>query len=202
LDTLIESRSGKANGVAGVCLETEMLFARFLQAALFITQYKLYSIRSISVDKIRLLDMQQPFVHKTMLLHAAFGDIKPMPTPRADASDNYCIVLVPRHQESRDPLKNALNLSPFYLDRNAFLSDKTDQYPAIFVLEWQKAGQEFVYHYVDRDVNHRYAYEEDLQFAVKKYGAVFPNILGIRQQDVEKFIPIHRQLLKLQSDFS
>jgi hypothetical protein len=201
LGQLVEQRTGKADGLAEVCLQAEAIFARFLQAALFLTRYKLYSVRSISVDKIRLLDMAQPFVHRTMLLHAAFGDIKLMPTPRADASDNYCILLAPRQQDGKDPLKNALNISPFYLDRNAFLSQKSDQYPAIFVLDAHKNGQEFRYSYIDKDVNHDYAHAEDLHFTVKKFGGMFPAALGIAQNDAEKFIPVYRQLIKLHQDF-
>jgi len=202
LQTLLQSRTGKTDGLAEVCLQAEALFARFLQAALFLTEYKLYSIRSISVDKIRLLDMEQPFVHRTMMLHAAFSDIKLLPTPRTDASDNYCILLVPRKQKGKDPLENALNISPFYLDRNAFLSNKSDQYPAVFVLKYQKNGQEFTYQYIDRDVNHTYSHTEDLYFTIKKFGAVFPPVLGISQQDVDKFTPVYRQLLKFGQDFS
>lgn len=202
LNTLIQSRTGKAEGLSEICLQTEALFAGFLQAALFLTDYKLYSIRSISVDKIRLLDMEQPFVHRTMMLHAAFSDIKLLPTPRTDASDNYCILLAPRKQDGKDPLKNALNISPFYLDRNAFLSNKSDQYPAVFVLKYQKNGQEFTYQYIDRDINHTYSHSEDLYFTIKKYGATFPPVLGIAQQDVEKFVPVHKQLLKFNQDFA
>lgn len=199
---LVEQRTGKTDGGMGeVCLQAEAIFAQFLQSALFLTQYKLYSIRSISVDKIRLLDMAQPFVHRTMLLHAAFSDIKLLPTPRTDASDNYCIVLAPRRHDGKDPLKNALNLSPFYLDRNAFLSQKSDQYPAIFVLDAHKNGQEFRYAYIDRDVNHEYAHEEDLYFTVRKFGGMFPAALGISQNDTEKFVPVYRQLIKLHQDF-
>jgi CHAT domain len=199
LDTLTGNTT---NGLETLCLQVETIFARFLQAALFLTQYKLYSVRAISVDKMRLLDMEQPFVHRTMMLHAAFSDIKLLPTPRTDASDNYCILLAPRHYEGKDPLRNALNLSPFYLDRNAFLSAKSDQYPAVFVLRYQRNSQEFVYQYVDRDVNHAYSHAEDLNFTIKKFGATFPEALEISRQDTEKFVPVFRQLLKFSQDFA
>ncbi len=199
LNELVAARTGKTDGMADICLQAETLFARFLQAALFLTEYKLYTIRAISVDKVRYLDVQNPFVHKTMMLHGAFSDVNLIATQRQVASDNYCILLAPRKQE--DALANALNLSPFYIDKNAFLSDKTDNYPAIYVLKYSDEGRDFVFQYIDNDVNHQYIFEEDQRLVIRNIGAVFPPALKISMTDCRKFSVVHQQLLKFNQDF-
>lgn len=200
LADLIATRTGNAGDLPQVCLQTEVIFARFLRAALFLTNYKLYTVRTIVVDKIRFLELQSPYVHKTMTLHGAFSDIKLISTQRTVASDNYSILLAPRKQA--DPLANALNLSPFYIDKSAYLEEKTGNYPAIFVLKHRAAGNEYVYEYLDGDVNHQYSFAEGHLLRVRQSGAVFPPALKISLADSRKFEVIHRQLVRLQNDFA
>lgn len=200
LDELALARTGEAAGLAKMCLQADAVFAGFLRAALFLTEYKLYTVRTIVVDKLRFLDQPSPYVHKTMTLHGAFSDIKLIPTQRAVASDNYSILLAPRKQA--DPLANALNLSPFYIDKSAYLEEKTGNYPAIFVLKHRTPEQEFVYEYLDGDVNHQYSFAEGHLLRIKQSGAVFPPALKISLADSRKFELIHRQLVRLQNDFA
>lgn len=200
LSGLIEARTGNPGALAQICLQADTIFAGFLRAALFLTDYKLYTVRTIVVDKIRFLDLQNPFVHKTMTLHGAFSDIKLISTQRSVASDNYSILLAPRGQA--DPLANALNLSPFYIDKSAYLEEKTGNYPAIFVLKHHTADDEYVYEYLDGDVNHRYSFAEGHLLRVRQSGAVFPPALKVSLADSRKFEIIHRQLVRLQNDFA
>ncbi|MCB0545668.1 MAG: hypothetical protein KDC70_19225, partial [Saprospiraceae bacterium] len=199
LGELILSRTGKSDGLAEICLQAETIFTQFLEEALFLTDYTLYTVRAISVDKIRYLKVEQPFVHKTMTLHAAFGEPKLLSTGRQIASDNYCLLLAPRKQP--DPLANALNLSPFYVDKNAFLGERTDNYPAIYVLNHQDGQQGFIFQNIDRDINHQYNHPEDQRLVIRKSGAAFPAVLGIDIRDSRRFIPVYRQLQQLNQDF-
>lgn len=201
LQELVQARTGKAEGLSNVCLQIEAIFSRFLRAALFLTKFRLYTVRSILVDKIRFLDLQSPYIHKTMSLHGAFSDVKLIPTPRAVASDNACILFAPANQPS-DPLAGALNLSPFYIDKSAYLEDKIAHYPAIYVLKSQASGDEFVYEYLDGDVNHQYIYAEDHRLVIRRIGAIFPAALKIDIKDSQRFQVVHKQLLKLNQDFA
>ncbi len=199
LEELVRSRTGKPGGLAEVCLQAETIFTQFLEAALFLTGYTLYTVRAISVDKIRYLPVDQPYIHKTMTLHAAFGEPKLLSTGRPVASDNYCLLLAPRGQS--DALAGALNLSPFYVDKNAFLGERADNYPAIYVLNHHDEQQGFVFRNIDRDINHRYRHPEDQRLVIGKSGAVFPPVLGIDVRDSRRFIPVYRQLRQLNEDF-
>ncbi|MEO6038788.1 MAG: CHAT domain-containing protein [Saprospiraceae bacterium] len=201
LQELVLARTGKAEGLAGICLQTETIFSRFLRAALFLTKFRLYTVRSILVDKIRYLDLKAPYVHKTMSLHGAFSDIKLIPTARAIASENACILFAPANQPA-DPLAGALNLSPFYIDKSAYLEDKIAHYPAIYVLKHQAAGDEFVYEYLDGDVNHQYIFAEDHRLVIRRIGAIFPPALKVDIKDSQRFQIVHQQLLKLNQDFA
>ncbi len=201
LQELVQTRTGKAEGLSDICLQTEAIFSRFLRAALFLTKFRLYTVRSILVDKIRFLDLQSPYIHKTMSLHGAFSDVKLIPTPRAVASDNACILFAPANQPS-DPLAGALNLSPFYIDKSAYLEDKIAHYPAIYVLKSQATGDEFVYEYLDGDVNHQYIFAEDHRLVIRRIGAIFPAALKIDIKDSQRFQVVYKQLLKLNQDFA
>jgi hypothetical protein len=198
---LVLARTGKADGLADICLQTEAIFSRFLRAALFLTKFRLYTVRSILVDKIRFLDLKAPYVHKTMSLHGAFSDVKLIPTARAVASDNACILFAPGNQPD-DPLAGALNLSPFYIDKSAYLEDKIAHYPAIYVLKYQASGDEFVYEYLDGDVNHQYIFAEDHRLVIRRIGAIFPPALKVDIKDSQRFQVVHKQLLKLNQDFA
>lgn len=201
LNDLVQARTGKAKGIREVCLQTEAIFSRFLRSALFLTKYRLYTVRSILVDKIRYLDQKSPYIHKTMSLHGAFSDVKLIPTPRSVASDNACILFALAKQ-NEDPLAGALNLTPFYIDKSAYLEDKITHYPAIYVFKYQAEGDEFVYEYLDGDVNHQYIFAEDHHLIIRKFGAIFPTALKIDIRDSQRFQVVYKQLHKLKQDFS
>lgn len=201
IEDLVQSRTGKSDGLADLCLQAEVVFNRFLEASLWLTKYRLYTVRSILVDKIRYLELKEPYIHKTMALHGAFSDIELLPTKREIPSDNSCILLAPSHPSGTDPLAGALNLSPFYIDKSSYLEEKAAHYPALYVLKYERAPGEFVFEYIDGDVNHEYRFAEDHQLVVKNYGAVFPAALKIDLRDSQKFQVVHQQLIKLKSDF-
>lgn len=201
LQALVSARTGKEDGIVQICFDTELIVSRFMRAALFLTKFRLYSIRSILVDKIRYLDLQNPYVHKTMRLHGAFSDIKLIPTPRAIASDNACILLAFIDQPN-DPLAGALNLSPFYLDKSAYLEDKISHAPNLYVLKHQGPNDDFVYEYLDEDVNHVYLFKEDHQLTIRRSGAVFPAALKLGTLESRRFQVVHQQLLKFKQDFA
>src|SRR5690606_22304814 len=147
IEDLVQSRTGKSAGLADLCLQAEGVLNRFLEASLWLTKYRLYTVRPILVDKIRYLEVKEPYIHKTMALHGAFSDIELLPTKREIPSDNSCILLAPSHPSGTDPLAGALNLSPFYIDKSSYLEEKAAHYPALYVLKYERAPGEFVFEY-------------------------------------------------------
>ena len=197
---LVQSRGGE--DIKGLVLEAEAIYARFLKSCLFLTQYKLHTVRSIVVDKIRNLSAERPYSHYTISLHAAFSQLQTSLTERETATDNYCLLLTPRRQET-DALENAVNLSPFYLDRSSFIGNNTGNYPAVFALDFYREkdfDKEYIFHYIDTDVNHNYAFAKDNQLIIDPYGAVLPEHLEVGPEVMERFERIYEQLQQLESD--
>lgn len=211
LDNFI-ANNGPKEGLDEVCRKAEAIFGQFIKAAFFLTQYTLYSVRAISVDKVRYLNLEDPYVHKTITLHAAFGEPKAMPTKRKVAGDNYSILLAPRAGTLADPLENALNLSPFYIDKHALMGDKRDHYPAIFVLKNKMESYReetfsseiaYAYEYLDVDVNHRYLSPQDHRLGIADYGLKMDEKdgIGLKEEDNLRFREIYKQIEKLNRDF-
>lgn len=206
------AHNGPKGGLDEVCRKAEAAFAQFIRAAFFLTEYTLYSVRAISVDKVRYLNLELPFVHKSIALHAAFGEIKTLPTKRKVAGDNYSMLLAPRAGAGEDPLENALNLSPFYIDKHALISDKRDNAPAVFVLKNQTTSypemgdsmeKAYAYEYLDRDVNHQYLSPEDHHLNIAQDGLQVSESapLQLKTEDNQRFREIYKQLDKFNQDF-
>jgi len=203
LEELVQSRATeKPEGVKGLVLEAEAVYARFLKAALFLTQYKLHTVRSIVVDKIRNLNAERPYSHYTISLHAAFSQLQTATTPLETATDNYCLLLTARGQQE-DTLTSAINLSPFYIDRSSFIGKNTGNYPSVFALDYCEGDdfdKKYVFHYIDTDINHQYAFEQDNELVIDPYGAVLPEHLEVEPATAERFERIYEQLQQLESD--
>lgn len=204
LDDLIASRTQDAReGLEGLVLEAEAIYAQFLKAALFLTNYKLHTLRSISVEKFHNLSGERPYTHYTISLHAAFSELQNTLTERATATDNYCLLLTLRGQPDQDVLARALNLSPFYVDRSAYIGNSTRDYPAIFGIQYQEGAvneARFVYYNIDTDVNHQYAFQQDQQLVVDRNGAILPDHLDVEAEDLERFERIFGQFQQLEMD--
>ncbi len=204
-NALMQSRvAGKAEGEKGLVLEAEAIYAGFLKACLFLSEYKLHTVRSIVVDKVRKLEANEPYSHHLIALHAAFETPKTATTMRETATDNYCLLLTPR-RESNDPalLNEIINLSPFYLDRSSFIGNNVNSYPAVFTLDYQRGEgfyKEYVFHYIDRDVNHDYAFAQDNELAITTDGARLPEHIEAGPEILERFEKIHQQLEQLEMD--
>ncbi|MCO6480400.1 MAG: CHAT domain-containing protein [Phaeodactylibacter sp.] len=204
-EALARSRAaGKANAEKGLALEAEAIYAGFLKACLFLTEYKLHTVRSIVVDKIRKLESEHPYSHHLIALHAAFETPKTATTMRETATDNYCLLLTPR-KNADDPalLNDIVNLSPFYLDRSSFIGNNINSYPAVFTLDYQRGEgfyKEYVYHYIDRDINHDYAFAQDNELAITTDGARLPEHIEAGPEAMERFEKVHLQLEQLEMD--
>ncbi|MCB0549655.1 MAG: CHAT domain-containing protein [Phaeodactylibacter sp.] len=202
---LVQSRAAdKPDAEKGLVLEAEAIYAGFLKACLFLTEYKLHTVRSIVVDKIRNLASDQPYSHHLISLHAAFETPKTATTVRETATDNYCLLLTPR-REANDPalLNDVINLSPFYLDRSSFIGNNINSYPAVFTLDYQRGEgfyKEYVFHYIDRDVNHDYAFAQNNELAITVDGAQLPDHIEAGPESLDRFEKIHQQLEQLEMD--
>lgn len=208
LESLISSRMNPGEGVPELCLQVEATFTHFLKRILFLCNYRLYTIRSISVDKISYLDTARPFVHKTMLVHAAFSSMELLPTEREVASDNYSMLLGLRDAEHTDPFAEVINLSPFYVDRSSWLEaaklqgGNLDANPMIFVLsEYLEKDKTYVFKYIERDPNHRYQSEDVQQLIIRKSGAFFPAALQVDIRGSQQFRIIYNQLERLRNGY-
>ena len=202
LNELVLIRTGKPDGLEDICLQAETIYTHFLSASLWLTQFRLYTVRSVLVDKIRYLELKTPYVHRTMSLHFAFGELKLLRTQREIASDNACILMVPIREGEADPLADAINLSPFYIDRSAYIEDNITHHPVIYVLKHQNVDGGYIYEYLDEDVNHEYLYKEDQYLKIRFSGAVFAKALKVKTEDSRRFSVIHQQLIKLNENFA
>ena len=186
----------------------EAIYAKFLSSVLFFTKYKLHTVRSIVVDKVRSLSDATPYSHHTMSLHAAFGDLETLLTEREAATDNYCLLLAPLVKNG-DTLADAVNLSPFYLDRSSFIGNSSGNYPALFAMDFKRVKEsdffddeeEYVFHYIDKDINHDYAFAKDLELVINKVGAELPDHIEDRQKLSKSFIKVFQQIEQLNKDF-
>ena len=203
LEELMKSRAkGNADGLKQLVLEAEAIYTRFLKAALFLTEYKLHTVRSIVVDKLRSLDDSRPYSHYTISLHAAFSELQTMLTERETATDSYCLLLTHRAQEG-DVLAEAINLSPLYIDQTSYINNNTRDYPAVFTLDYRKGQDmeaEYCFHYIDTDVNHQYTFANDHQLAINWLGAPYLEHIELEPEDEELFKRIHEQLMHLEQD--
>ncbi|MCB0588414.1 MAG: CHAT domain-containing protein [Phaeodactylibacter sp.] len=204
-NSLVQSRAAnKPDAEKGLVLEAEAIYAGFLKACLFLTEFKLHTVRSIVVDKIRKLESEQPYSHHLIALHAAFETPKTATTIRETATDNYCLLLSPRREANGPALLNdVINLSPFYLDRSSFIGNNINSYPAVFTLDYQRGEgfyKEYVFHYIDRDINHDYAFAQDNELAITTDGAHLPEHIGAGPEILERFEKIHQQLEQLETD--
>ncbi|HOY20753.1 MAG TPA: CHAT domain-containing protein [Haliscomenobacter sp.] len=186
------------------CLEAEAIYASFIRAALFLTEYRLLSIWSISVNQVKFIETKAPYAHLIVDLHGAFGNIRYINTLRQIHGDSYCIVLVPRLEGSNKiALEKALNLSPFYIDKSAFLDNKNKSaYPAVFALQHLNQQGSYLYTYIDRDRSFKYQYKSSQEIHIDQNGAAFPEVLEISNTESQKFEVIFEQLSRLQKDFN
>jgi hypothetical protein len=202
LDDLISSRTnGQSEALPALVLEAEAIYARLLKEMLFLTEYRLHTVRSIVVDKLRNLDHEHPYSHYTMSLHAAFSQLQTMLTERKTATDNYCLLLT--RQVEGDMLSDAVNLSPFYLDRSSYIDSNTRKYPAVFTLDYRLddgMDAQYFFHYIDNDVNHQYAFEKDHELAINSYGALLGDYLEADDESQIRFERIYLQLQQLALD--
>jgi len=201
---LIFSRTnGRDDQLPALVLEAEAIYARLLKELLFLTEYRLHTVRSIEVDKLRNIEQEQPYSHYTISLHAAFSQLQSMLTERKTATDSYCLLLT--RQTNGDMLADAVNLSPFYLDRSSYIDSNTKNYPAVFTLNY-RSGEDFdpqyFFHYIDNDVNHQYAFEKDHELVITSYGALLSDYLELEDESQVRFERIHVQLQQLTLDLA
>lgn len=204
LDQLLITRYGQAKDYQQICLEAEAIYASFLRTALFLKDYRLVSVWSISVDRFKFIDTQEPFSYKIIDLHGAFGDVQPYNSYEEQSGDSYCIILIPRKTADETlNFSNALNLSPFYIDKTAFLENRSKSgYPLIFALQHQEDSNSFLYACIDRDRNFKYQSTANHEIVIERTGAKFPEVLEITYEESQKFSMIYQQLIRLHSDFS
>lgn len=205
LEALIQLRAEEnQGGLKQLVLEAETIFARFLHATLFLTQYKLHTIRSITVNKLHNLEEERPYSHYTIPLHAASGQLETLMAERESATDNYCLLLTKRG-ETEDVLADAVNLSPFYLDRSSYIGNNTKSYPAIFALAYREgldSESSYVFQYIDRDINHNYTFTGEHHLVVDQFGAMFSEHLETDYESMRRFEWIFQQLQQLEFDIS
>ena len=198
-EDFINSLNKDETWVEETVLKFETIYASFLSKCLFLTKYKLITVRSIEFNKLRYLEEKTPFAHQTISLHAAFGDLKTSLIGRDKPTDNYCLLLT--QGDGNDQIHNILNLSPFYLDRSSFLGKGDDNYPTLFALDYvdgESSDRKYYYKYVDIDVNHAYRFEEDNTFIIDINGGILPEHLEVDRAVNLKFRQIHSQLKLLE----
>ena len=200
---ILSKTSGEDEKLKKIVLNAEFNYATLLKEALFFTNYKLYTVRNIIVDKIRNLEFEDVYSHHTITLHAAFGSLTKLKIPWKKHTDNYCLLLTPRIHEG-ESLAVAINLSPFYLDRSSYFGKGLGDNPSLFALEFKEIqGEEnrFLFRYIDSDINYKYSFEGDHEFFIDTGGAEFQEGLEIEYETLLlRFRPIYDQFQTLEQD--
>lgn len=133
-----------------LCMKTEQAVSIVLRAAAFLARYRLLTVRNVSITKPRFA----PVAYELDMgpLNATQGtglNLYQDATHRRKESysDSSSIVLVP----SENNLTQSLNLSPFVVDKNTFVSVKKsetteqDRLAHIFMLGWEEDSR--LYHH-------------------------------------------------------
>lgn len=199
LEEFLHSRSQSLTDVNNLCLECEAVYASFLEAALFLTEYRLLSIWSISVAQVKFVDNKEPYAHTIIPLHGAFGKVENT-IFKEKHGDSYCIVMVPAAADNLDQL---INLSPLYIDKNALMENQIKTaYPAIFTLQYQQKDHSFMYTYLDYDRNYKYQDTSHQKLVIESWGEWSEDGLEKVGANNKMFKRIYAQLTELQKDFA
>ncbi len=202
LKDFLANRNQDLDNVQELCQKAEATYVSFLEQAFFLSNYRLLSIWSISVDRVRFIETTEPYMYKTIDLHGAFGNLKFSNTAEQSHGDSYCIALALRRSEHPDSLRNILNLSPFYIDKNAFLSkSEKGAHPSIFAFQYQLDGDRFLFSNIDRDRSFTYQNTANQEMVIDEAGAVFSKALDIGEAESRNFEVIYSQLKRLNKDF-
>jgi hypothetical protein len=200
LSEFLEGRGQTLTDLDDICLKSEAIYASFLEASLFLTEYRLLSIWFISVTQVKFVDNQKPYAHTIVPLHGALGKVENTVTSKKQHGDSYCVVMVPAGAED---LEQLLNLSPLYIDKNALVDNKAKTaYPAIFTLQYQQDDNSFVYSYLDYDRNYAYQDTTHQELLIDFWGIKSTDGLESADTDNDLFMEIHKQLIELQKDFA
>ena len=84
-----------------------------------------------------------------------------------------------------------------------FIGNNINSYPAVFTLDYQRGEgfyKEYVFHYIDRDVNHDYAFAQNNELAITVDGAQLPDHIEAGPESLDRFEKIHQQLEQLEMD--
>mgnify|MGYP002624252970 CR=1 FL=1 len=131
------------NELDKLCLRAEQAVSILLEQAAFLSSYRMLTVRNISVDRPRFetlayeLDMGPLNAAQSIDLNLYQDEAFRRKTSFADS---YSVVLV--RNENR--LEQALNLSPFIMDKNTFVQMKKsettdkDKLAHIFLLGWEE----------------------------------------------------------------
>lgn len=123
------------------CRQAEQALALFLQHAAFLADYRMLTIRGIGIDNPRYgevsyeldLGALNAIVNTSLSLYEDKDKRR-----KQSYSNSNSIILVPNERD----LENSLNLSPFIIDKNAYLEKN---HIDLFVHCYEKEGQ---YHYL------------------------------------------------------
>ena len=139
---------------ARLCLDCEATLTELLIRAAFLARYRLLTIKDIRIFNLRHTN---PFFdHRLGELNVPHKDYLWEDNVQiSEYAESQSVVLKPKTQEVLN--KNFQSLSPFIIDKSAFLAG---QVPAIYLFAFQK-GKEYHYISVDRDVNNQVANESD-----------------------------------------
>ncbi len=125
-----------------LCLDTEYLVAMVLGKMAFLSRYRMLTVREIKLDEPRYqatsyeMDLGDLRLSSSGALSLYSDDEQ----RRKEASTNSQSILLAADEQK---LNQALNLSPFVMDKNTFLHPGGNtQHPAhIFMLAWEESGR-------------------------------------------------------------
>ncbi len=130
-----------ADALEKTCITAEQAVAVVLQAAAFLADYRMLTVRNISIDNPRY--GKQSYEHNLGALHAIVNTSLSLyedDAQRRKSTYSNCksIVLTPSEKD----LSQTLNLSPFFIDKNTYLNK---EHIDLYFLGYREKGH---YHYL------------------------------------------------------
>ncbi|HEY7685858.1 MAG TPA: CHAT domain-containing protein [Gemmatimonadales bacterium] len=139
------------------CVTAEQALSVVLKSAAFLARYRMLTVRSIAIEAPRFeaVAYELDLGPLNAADNSALGLYQDAAHRRKTRySNSQSIVLV----RNEDQLDDCLNLSPFIVDKNTFVSGKKDL-ADIFMLAYEEEGGRLVYLAVDHGI--RYALENE-----------------------------------------
>lgn len=173
------------NEVDGLCIAAEEKLAFLLGAFSFLSRYELVSVKNIMVLKGRMAlnpetNKKEQYKHHLVRLILRLGGVAPKEEDLDDALHNWSILLM----KTKSARADFLNLTPFVIDKNAFL-DKAKVDSLYYFERYDKILKAIYYRHIYKPEDDKLAVKPGSEYDVfKRQIEAFQNLLSEKANPV------------------